>query len=347
MTLENVFIITSLVGLFFTTTVNYLLFHSLAELISIVVAGSFFMITWNSRQFIKNPYLLFIGIAYLFIALLDLLHTLSYKGMPIFTDYDYYANQLWIAARYLESLTLVAAFYFLDKEKKIKPELLAIAYAVITTLIVLSIFVFKIFPVCFIEGQGLTPFKKISEYIICAILAVGMGLLYKNRAKFEGYIFKLLLASMICTIISELAFTFYISNYGFSNLVGHYFKLFSFYCIYKSIVETGIRNPYDLIFRELTSTNKALKTEIHERKKVEADREKIIGQLKTALGEVKTLKGLLPICSHCKKIRDDQGTWKKLEAYLYQHSEAKLSHGVCPECIKTHYPEYEISDEVV
>ena len=70
------------------------------------------MITWNSRYFIKNQYLFFVGIAYFFIAFLDLMHTLSYKGMPIFTDYDFYANQLWIGARYLESVTLVTAFLF-------------------------------------------------------------------------------------------------------------------------------------------------------------------------------------------------------------------------------------------
>ena len=83
-----------LVGLYFTTFTNYLLFHSLAEIFSIVVAFSFFTITWTSRNYIKNQYLLFIGIGYLFIAFLDLLHTLAYKGMPIFTDYSYYANQL-------------------------------------------------------------------------------------------------------------------------------------------------------------------------------------------------------------------------------------------------------------
>lgn len=87
---------TILVGLYFTSRINYLLFHSLAEIFSIVVAFSLFMIAWNSRQYIRNPYLLFIGIAYLFIGILDLLHTLAYKGMPVFTDYDFYANQLWI-----------------------------------------------------------------------------------------------------------------------------------------------------------------------------------------------------------------------------------------------------------
>jgi hypothetical protein len=59
--------------------------------------------------------------------------------------------------------------------------------------------------------------------------------------------------------------------------------------------------------------------------------------LQDALIQVKTLQGMLPICAHCKKIRDDQGSWQQLEAYISQRSEAKFSHGICPDCLKEHY----------
>jgi len=62
--------------------------------------------------------------------------------------------------------------------------------------------------------------------------------------------------------------------------------------------------------------------------------------LEGALAEVKTLSGLLPMCAHCKKIRDDKGYWNQLEAYLSEHSGVTLSHGICPECIKEHYSDY-------
>lgn len=334
-----------LVALYFTTFVNYLLFHSLAEIFSIVVACSFFMITWNSKKYIKNQYILFIGIAYLFIALLDLLHTLAYKGMPIFIDYDYYANQLWIGARYLESITLIVAFYFMNSDRNPKPKLLFSTYFIITFLIVLSVFVWKTFPVCFVEGVGLTPFKKISEYIISSILLAAIFILNINKNKFEPKIYRNVLLSIICTIISEIAFTFYINNYGFSNLVGHYFKIFSFYLIYRAIIETGIRKPYELIFKELDASNKNLQNEINARTKVEKERERIIAQLQNALSEVKTLSGLLPICSHCKKIRNDKGYWNQLEDYVHEHSDVRFSHGICQECAKTHYPDYDLYDD--
>lgn len=333
------------VGLYLTSFVNYLLFHSLVEIFSIVVAFSFFMITWNSRSYIKNQYLLFVGIAYLFIAILDLLHTLAYKGMPIFTDYDFYANQLWIGARYLESVTLVAAFYFLGTDKVFKPEKLFFAYTIVTSALIASIFYWRIFPVCFVEGQGLTAFKKVSEYIICIILFVSIALLYKNKNRFDSNIYYILLISIVCTIISELAFTFYISNYGFSNLIGHYFKLFSFYLIYRAIIETGVRTPYEIIFKELDASNKKLRAEIKARIEAEEEKEKVIQDLRVAIAEVKALSGLLPICSHCKKIRDDKGYWNQIEAYITDRSDAKFSHSICQDCAKKYYPDIDIYHE--
>ncbi|OHD17290.1 MAG: hypothetical protein A2V99_01245 [Spirochaetes bacterium RBG_16_67_19] len=67
-------------------------------------------------------------------------------------------------------------------------------------------------------------------------------------------------------------------------------------------------------------------------------------QLRQALSEVKTLRGLLPICSHCKRIRDDKGYWNSIEKYLQEHSEALLSHGICPDCLRKLYPEVRLSD---
>ncbi len=76
-----------------------------------------------------------------------------------------------------------------------------------------------------------------------------------------------------------------------------------------------------------------------ERKRVEKEREQLIHELQDALAKVRTLSGLLPICSSCKKIRDDEGYWNQLEAYIQEHSEAIFTHSLCPECARTLYPE--------
>jgi len=83
-------------------------------------------------------------------------------------------------------------------------------------------------------------------------------MLTKNKDAFEGKVYTFLLLSMACTIVSELAFTIYIDNYGFSNLIGHYFKIFSFYFIYKVIIVKGIQEPYEIIFREMKQTEQKL-----------------------------------------------------------------------------------------
>lgn len=75
-----------------------------------------------------------------------------------------------------------------------------------------------------------------------------------------------------------------------------------------------------------------------ERKRLEAEKERLIADLQVALSNVRRLTGLLPICMHCKKIRDDKGYWNQLEAYISEHSEVAFSHGLCPECRKKYYP---------
>ena len=74
--------------------------------------------------------------------------------------------------------------------------------------------------------------------------------------------------------------------------------------------------------------------------RMESEREQLIRQLQDALSHIKRLKGLLPICASCKKIRDDKGYWSQVEVYISEHSEALFTHGICPECVKKLYPEY-------
>lgn len=230
---------------------HYLLFHAYAEGFSIVIAIVMFIITWNSRHVIDNYYLYFIGLTYLFVANFDFLHTLGYSGMNVFPDYDFYANQLWVVGRFMESISLLLGFYFLKRKKRVNAIWVMVIYAIISTIFILLILVFKVFPECFIEGVGQTPFKIVSELIIIGILSLAIVGLYKNKDRFPKAILYSLLLSFIVTIISELFFTIYIHNYGISNILGHFAKIVSFYLIYRSIIKTGINEPYQVIFNNL------------------------------------------------------------------------------------------------
>jgi len=249
-----------LLGLYLSSLYNYLLFHSLAELFSIVITFGIFVIAWNSRRIADNDCLLFIGIAYLFIGGLDTLHTLGYSGMSIFPEYDTnLPTQLWIVARYSQSLSLLLAPLFL--RRRLRVNLTIIICALIFFLSAISIFHWQIFPACFVEGIGLTPFKKISEYIISAILLISIPLFYRERSKFDASVLRLLIASIIVTIFSELMFTLYIHAYGLPNLIGHFLKIVSFYLIYLAIIKTVLVKPYNLLFRELRKSEDLLRME--------------------------------------------------------------------------------------
>jgi len=252
-----------LIGLTMSASYSYLFFHTFAELFGIVIAFGVFMLAWNTRRFMNNGYLLLMGITYFFVALLDTLHTLAYKGMPIFPSYDgnNLPPQIWIASRYMESLALLAAPLFFRRRLPVVP--VFCGFAMVTTLALASIFYWRIFPDCFVEGYGLTPFKIASEYIICVILAGASYLLWINRDKFDPLVLRFLILSMAATIATELCFTAYTNLYAPINLVGHIFKILSFYFMYRAIIETGLKKPYDLLFRDL-------QLEIEERRKAES-----------------------------------------------------------------------------
>ncbi len=244
------FAATLLAALYATSLYNYLLFHSLAEVFSIVIAGGIFMMAWNTRQFLKNGYLTLLGIAYLFIGGLDLFHTLAFKGMNVFPAHGTnLPTQLWVAGRAVECLSLAVAPLFL--RRPVRTDLIFAGYTLVTILLLLSIFVWPVFPVCFVEGVGLTPFKRALEYCFCAMLVAAIALLLKHREAFDPRVLKWLVWSMILTIGSELSFTLYLDAYAPANLIGHYFKILSFYLVYKAIIQTGLTQPHALLFREL------------------------------------------------------------------------------------------------
>lgn len=100
--------------------------------------------------------------------------------------------------------------------------------------------------------------------------------------------------------------------------------------------------PVLAILKEVTEVRLELslaQQEIERRKKAEREKEELIDRLQTALHEVKRLRGILPTCSYCRNIRDESGEWHQLEYYIQNHSEAKFSHGICPDCLKVHHPE--------
>ncbi|MBB6273925.1 PAS domain S-box-containing protein [Pedobacter cryoconitis] len=239
---------------------NFLLFHTIVELSSIVIAFAVFIVTWNTRRMLDNNYLYFVGIAYIFIGGLDLLHMITYPGMHIIPGTIYYTNQFWVATRFLEAFSLMMGFWFLKRKKTLNGDITILSYCIVSLLIILSILYWQIFPVCYVEGKGLTPFKIAAEYVIIAMLFFACFLLYSSKKSFTLSVFRLLMLSLFFAIVSEFCFTLYVSISSFPSEMGHYAKLISFFLIYKANVETGFTRPTDVIFKDLKDNEEKYRT---------------------------------------------------------------------------------------
>ncbi|HEX9116646.1 MAG TPA: MASE3 domain-containing protein [Anaerolineae bacterium] len=250
--------------LYITSRYSYLLFHSLVELFGIAIAGGIFMVAWNSRRFHGNNYLLIVGIGLLSAATFSLMHTLTYKGLGILPDTSAdLPTQLWIAGRYVTALTFLIAPLGLGR--RINIGRVITVYAAVTVLLFLSIFVLHNFPTAYVDGVGLTDFKKISEYVISLTFGAGAVLLYRRRQGIDGGVFRLLMSAVATMIVAELAFTLYVGVYDFPNFAGHVVMVFSSYLIYRAIIETGLLQPYTLLFRDLKKAHDELDLRVQER----------------------------------------------------------------------------------
>jgi PAS domain S-box-containing protein len=245
-------------GLYLTSLHSYPLFHTLVELSSVAVAVAIFLLVWNVRRSLDNTYLLFVGVAYLFIGGLGLLHTLAFKGMEIFGGHDEnLPTQLWVAARCLESLSLLIAPLFFGR--KLDPKLVSAGYALAFSLLLGTIFFWKVFPDCYVAGEGLTAFKKVSEYAVGGILLAAIAVLIKNREKFDPEVVRLMVASISLSIVSETFLLNFEHVYGLPSLLGHLLKMLAFYFIYKAIIELGMAKPFAVLFRNLVQSESSLR----------------------------------------------------------------------------------------
>lgn len=248
-----------LAGVYMVSLYNLLLFQTLVALGSVIICTAIFMVAWNSRNFSDNNYLTFIGVAFLFVALIELSYVLSLEGMPFFNYYSMNeSSQLWTAARYFQSVSLLFAPFFICRRLNIWATL--IICAVITALMLLSILLWHIFPACYVNG-GLTFFKIGSEFVICAVFIMAGGLLWISRRYFDHTALMIMLLSIGFGVIAECAFMFYSEPGRTLNIIGHLCYIVSFYFIYRALVVISLKRPYDMLFYNLSQSRDLLQKE--------------------------------------------------------------------------------------
>lgn len=248
------------VGLYLLSRQNYLFFHTTVEVFSIVVAFSVFVFAWSCRDYLEHNFLLFLGVGYLFIGAMDLLHSFAYKGLHVFAVQDTnLPTQLWVAGRYVVAAAWVGGSLLIGRRTPSKATVAG--FAALFLLLVGGIFWWRIFPVAHVQGSGLTPFKVGSEYAVCLLLLLAIALLSRRRDLLDRRLYLLLVWSAIVTVLSELSFTLYVDVYGFLNFLGHYLKIISTYLLLIATIEQGMRRPFSMLFLDLQRSHGELEKE--------------------------------------------------------------------------------------
>ncbi|MCU0510476.1 MAG: histidine kinase [Anaerolineae bacterium] len=241
-----------LVSLYLLTIPGYLLFHSVAEIFAIVISVAVFTLAWNSRRFSSQHYLLFVGMALLAASAFNVLHALSYEGMGVFPEHDAdLPTQLWLARRYIESVALLIAPLFL--RRRLNPTAALFWFAAVTAALLASIFL-GWFPAAYVTGEGLTPFKVVSEYLIAGFFLLAAAWVHRERREFDRGTAAKLIWALVISAAAEILFTLYVGVYDLPNRLGHFLTIVAYYLIYRAIVESGVIKPYEM----LTDANKSL-----------------------------------------------------------------------------------------
>ncbi|MDH5437190.1 MAG: PAS domain S-box protein, partial [Gammaproteobacteria bacterium] len=237
--------------LFSISQSHFLVFHTLAEFFAITVGIIMSVVAWQTYVFSRNHFLMYLGCGYFWIAILDLFHAMTYKGIGIFDITSGNTSiHMWLVARLAEALLLLTAPYFLThKVSRIPVFTLFGAGAALMFPLVMS----GVLPDAWDDKKGLTDFKIFSEYVIIFLLMAAATLFIVKREHISDKIFTLTVPAIVLTIFAEIAFTFYASLYDYVNAIGHIFKFFSFWLIYEAIVSTTLTEPYEIMAKGSTT----------------------------------------------------------------------------------------------
>ncbi|MCX8027688.1 MAG: PAS domain S-box protein [Thermodesulfovibrionales bacterium] len=230
--------------------IDFLVFHIIIETYTVVIAFAISIFILNTRQYHTHNFFIILGIAFVYIGIVDLIHMFAYEGMNFKAlSGSNRASQLWIFNRYIQALTFLLAVFLI--KRRLNLYMITTGFTIIYAMGLSSILLFDIFPDCYIKGTGQTTFKIISEYIVICLFIGSLVLLNRARHHFDEYVLKLIKLSIIFAILQEFMFSLYISVFSPVNATGHVFKVFSFYFMYKASIYLSVTKPFDVFFREI------------------------------------------------------------------------------------------------
>lgn len=244
----------------FMVVATFLTWHNLFEFISILSAMSIFIVTYYTYEESRNVRMIVLGCAFFFMGLLDIFHSLSYKGMADFFIPNISANRattFWVLSRFIGSAGILTAFFIpLKWTSKIKKCIFLIPTFSLGIILLLSVtYLPEFFPKMFVDGEGMTGTKILMEYIIITFMIITF---YKITSEYRKTLFRqdyLLMIGILLCIFSEIAFVHYAKVYDAYNYLGHVYKFIAYLVMFKAMYAENVKIPY----REMKKAQKELK----------------------------------------------------------------------------------------
>ncbi|WP_170169181.1 MASE3 domain-containing protein [Mesobacillus subterraneus] len=239
---------------------NYIAFHTILEFFSIAVSFSIFSYVWKSFVFSKSRRLLLLAFLFFILGVLDLFHTLTFKGMPFFITESSIAKAtwFWILARIIGAVLMVLVLILPDRKLTIDPRRTCLTLCAV----ILSVIIFLVFkyenslPLLVIEGEGTTVLKNLMEYGVSFLyfISIVVSLYFYNEGKNGQHLFIALAFTFL--FLSELVFTIYQSVYDIDNFTGHLYKALGYIFIMKGFYfstiadDSFLKNPQEKLWRQ-------------------------------------------------------------------------------------------------
>lgn len=237
---------------------NFLSLHILLELFSVSVCFAIVVQGWMIFPHNLSSHRLFVSALFLSAGIFDILHILTYNGMPFFIVESSVQSPtwFWLFARFTVAIGLLVIFIQddrdVDKKMRVVSFSMALIYSAIISTIILGFP--SILPTLIIDGVGLTPLKVILEYIISFLFLVSLLVIFYHYQKNKHQAALALITALGFGILAEFFFTLYRNVYDFENLLGHFFKVISYYFLLKGVYTQTIEEP----FLKQKETQKAL-----------------------------------------------------------------------------------------
>lgn len=252
--------ITLCIGMFILTNIisrfTYIIFppnifltiHFLVEVFSILVSLCIFTLLYFTYDIFNNLRNIILANIFLSVGFIDIFHTLSYDGMPLFftSNCPQKATAYWIIARIILSLGIfICSIIPMRKKTYVRKEyLLIFSIMIISFSWYIVIYQPQLIPTLFIEGQGLTPMKIGLEYFVIGLQLVAVYFYLKDYKKNHNELMLTFIIAIIISIFSELAFTLYIYVIDVFNLLGHILKIIAYFLMFRALFIANVRKPY-------------------------------------------------------------------------------------------------------